>query len=88
MLEHSVLILPLSKKDCVLKMGYNNFVVSNKNESDGDGDYKCTLPQKYVKLAATELNETDTLRTKSLQQFREWIVDHPQIKHCRTGTVF
>lgn len=60
----------------------NNFTVSS-NESDGD--YVCTLPPKFAKLAETELQETESKRSQSLEQLRDWISKHPEIQSCRTG---
>lgn len=48
-------------------------------------DYVCQLPEAERKRALDELREDDNIREQSLEQMREWINKHPNIKKCRTG---
>lgn len=48
-------------------------------------EYVCQLPDNVKKIALEELREDDNIREQSLQQMREWIDKHPNIKKCRTG---
>ncbi|XP_066263024.1 clavesin-2-like [Euwallacea similis] len=50
--------------------------------------YICTLPEEEKKKALEELREDDNIREQSLEQFREWINKHPNIKKCRTDAPF
>lgn len=61
-------------------MGFGGKFAVTENE-----EYVCTLPEQVQKLAETELREDDNIRSQSLEQMREWIVKHPNIKKCRTG---
>lgn len=47
--------------------------------------YVCSLPEEEKKRAFEELREDDNIREQSLQQVRDWIAKHPNIKKCRTG---
>lgn len=51
-------------------------------------EYVCQLPESEKKKALEELREDDNIREQSLQQFREWINKHPNIKRCRTGKCY
>lgn len=48
-------------------------------------DYVCQLPEAERTKALEELREDDNIREQSLEQMREWINKHPNIKKCRTG---
>lgn len=48
-------------------------------------DYICQLPQSERNKALEELREDDNIRKQSLNQMRDWINKHPNIKKCRTG---
>lgn len=48
-------------------------------------EYVCQLPEATKKTALEELREDDNIREQSLQQMRDWINKHPNIKRCRTG---
>lgn len=48
-------------------------------------EYVCQLPEAVKKTALEELREDDNIREQSLQQMRDWINKHPNIKRCRTG---
>lgn len=48
-------------------------------------DYVFDLPETERKRALEELREDDSIRDQSLDQMREWINKHPNIKKCRTG---
>lgn len=50
-----------------------------------DEDVEFRGSEELKKAAEEELRETDSLRTTSLQQLREAIRKHPEIKKCRTG---
>lgn len=52
-----------------------------------DDNYQFTGSEELQKVAEEELRETESLRTSCLQQLRECIQKHPDIKKCRTGTV-
>ncbi|XP_028136807.1 clavesin-2 [Diabrotica virgifera virgifera] len=51
-------------------------------------EYTFTLPEKERKIALEELREDDNIREQSLEQMREWIAKHPNIKKCRTDSTF
>ncbi|KAL1512925.1 hypothetical protein ABEB36_002426 [Hypothenemus hampei] len=51
-------------------------------------DYICTLTEQEKKKALDELREDDNIREQSLQQVRDWISKHPNIKRCRTDAPF
>ncbi|KAL3287324.1 hypothetical protein HHI36_001799 [Cryptolaemus montrouzieri] len=51
-------------------------------------DYIFQLPDAEKKKALDELREDDNIRTQSLDQMREWIQKHPNIKKCRTDAAF
>ncbi len=53
-----------------------------ENESDC---YICKLSPECMRKAELELNETEDIRTESLNQIREWIKNHPDIQECRMG---
>jgi hypothetical protein len=38
-----------------------------------------------MRKAELELNETEEIRTESLNQIREWIKNRPDIQECRMG---
>lgn len=48
-------------------------------------EYVCQLSEGVKKTALEELREDENIRDQSLEQFREWINKHPNIKRCRTG---
>lgn len=48
-------------------------------------EYVCQLPESDKKKALEELREDCNIREQSLNQIREWIEKHPNIKKCRTG---
>lgn len=48
-------------------------------------EYVCQLPESDQKKALEELREDSNIREQSLDQMREWIEKHPNIKKCRTG---
>nr|CAH7749386.1 unnamed protein product [Callosobruchus chinensis] len=51
-------------------------------------DYICRLDDTEKKKALDELREDENIRDQSLQQMRDWIAKHPNIKKCRTDTPF
>jgi hypothetical protein len=51
---------------------------------DDDGS-EFHLNDELRLLAQSELREDDATRQQALQQMREWIQKHPDIKCCRTG---
>ncbi|XP_017773089.1 PREDICTED: clavesin-2 [Nicrophorus vespilloides] len=51
-------------------------------------EYVCALPEEVRKVALKELREDDCSREQSLQQMRDWIKKHPNIKKCRTDAPF
>lgn len=51
---------------------------------DDDGS-EFHLNDELRLLAQTELREDDVTRQQALQQMREWIQKHPDIRCCRTG---
>lgn len=53
-----------------------------------DDNYQFTGSEELGKLAEEELRETESLRTSCLQQLRECIQKHPEIRKCRTDSVF
>lgn len=50
-----------------------------------DDGYQFTGSDDLQKVAEEELRETETLRNSCLEQLRECIQKHPDIKKCRTG---
>lgn len=50
-----------------------------------DLEYKCTLNEKYQKIALDLLGEDESTRNQALEQFREWIQKHVNITNCRLG---
>lgn len=50
--------------------------------------YTCPLPADVQKVALDELREDENTRNQSLDQMREWITKHPNIKKCRTDAPF
>lgn len=48
-------------------------------------EYVFQLPESEKQKAQQELREDDSIRKQSLDQLREWIQKHPNIKKCRTG---
>lgn len=50
--------------------------------------YVCSLPEEVQKVALEELREDQNIRDQSLEQMREWITKHPNIKCCRKGNLF
>lgn len=48
-------------------------------------EYVCQLPEGDQKKALKELREDSNIRDQSLEQMRDWIEKHPNIKKCRTG---
>lgn len=55
------------------------------NPDDDDDGSKFNLSDELRLLAQTELREDEATRQHALQQMREWIQKHPDIKCCRTG---
>lgn len=55
-------------------------------QTDVVDNYECHLPESVKRIAKEELREDDSIREQSLEQMREWIAKHPNIKRCRTGT--
>ncbi|XP_053672665.1 retinaldehyde-binding protein 1-like [Anopheles nili] len=51
-------------------------------------EYKFTLPELFRDLAKEELHEDATVREEALTQMRQWIVDNPYIRKCRTDAQF
>lgn len=51
-------------------------------------EYVCKLPEDVKKTALEELREDENIREQSLQQLRDWISKHPNIKKCRTDAAF
>ncbi|XP_049541840.1 alpha-tocopherol transfer protein-like [Anopheles darlingi] len=51
-------------------------------------EYRCTLPERYRKLANEQLREDELIRKQALDQMRQWIAKHPYIRRCRTDAVF
>jgi hypothetical protein len=51
-------------------------------------EYKFNLPEKYRVIAENELREDDNRRKQALEQFKEWIIKHPNIKRCPHDAVF
>lgn len=51
-------------------------------------EYICSLPEAVKKTALEELRENEDIREQSVEQMREWINKHPNIKKCRTGKLF
>lgn len=52
-----------------------------------DDGYQFSGNDSLAQFAEEELRETESLRSSSLQQLREAIHKHPDIKKCRTGIV-
>ncbi|XP_053674572.1 clavesin-1-like [Anopheles nili] len=59
----------------------------DKNPESCD-EYKFTLPELYQELAKEKLREDDSVREQSLTEMRQWIVDNPHIRKCRTDAKF
>lgn len=55
-----------------------------QDQAEGE-KYVCSLPEDVQKIALEELREDENIRDQSLEQMREWITKHPNIKRCRTG---
>ncbi|KAJ9573518.1 hypothetical protein L9F63_009082 [Diploptera punctata] len=53
-----------------------------------DDGSECNLSEELRDLAQKELREDDATRQHALQQMREWIQKHPDIKRCRTDSAF
>ncbi|XP_074036941.1 retinaldehyde-binding protein 1 [Leptinotarsa decemlineata] len=51
-------------------------------------EYIFQVPEVEKKRALEELREDDGIREQSLEQMREWIAKHPNIKRCRTDAPF
>lgn len=62
----------------------SSFFMPCPDDDDDDGS-KFHLNDELRLLAQTELREDDATRQHALQQMREWIQKHPDIKCCRTG---
>ncbi|GFG38460.1 hypothetical protein Cfor_02362 [Coptotermes formosanus] len=67
--------------------GENSPFFMPKSDDDDDGS-KFHLSDELRLLAQTELREDDATRQHALQQMREWIQKHPDIKCCRTDSAF
>lgn len=65
----------------------NHDVTDNKMGLGGkqEVEYVCQLPESDQKIALEELREDSNIREQSLEQMRDWIEKHPNIKKCRTG---
>ncbi|XP_014228618.1 clavesin-2 [Trichogramma pretiosum] len=50
--------------------------------------YQCGLSSQAQAVAKQQLREDEATRKHALEQFREWIRQHPRIKRCRTDAVF
>ncbi|XP_035788635.1 retinaldehyde-binding protein 1-like [Anopheles albimanus] len=50
--------------------------------------YSFTLPELYRQIAKDELREDDAVRERSLTEMRQWIVNNPHIRKCRTDAKF
>ncbi|XP_055603782.1 clavesin-1-like [Uranotaenia lowii] len=50
-------------------------------------DYECPMKEIY-RPRMEQLGETEMLKQQSIQQVREWIAKHPDIKRCRTDAPF
>lgn len=63
------------------------FFISDKMGLGGQQteEYVCQLSELDKKKALEELREDANIREQSLQQMRDWIGKHPNIKRCRTG---
>lgn len=57
------------------------------DQAQGD-IYVCSLPEEVQKVALEELREDQNIRDQSLEQMREWITKHPNIKRCRKDALF
>lgn len=51
-------------------------------------EYVCPLVESDQKKALEELREDANIREQSLDQMRDWIEKHPNIKKCRTGELY
>ncbi|XP_058066229.1 clavesin-2-like [Anopheles bellator] len=51
-------------------------------------EYRFTLPEQYRQIAKEELREDDATRKQALTEMRQWIVDNPHIRSCRTDAKF
>ncbi|XP_044742995.1 clavesin-1 [Chrysoperla carnea] len=63
-------------------------MVSATELFNSNDEYKCTLSPELQKLAQEELREDENTRTQAIQQVRDWINKHPNIKKCRTDSIF
>ncbi|XP_050094037.1 retinaldehyde-binding protein 1-like [Anopheles aquasalis] len=50
--------------------------------------YSFTLPELYRQIAKDELREDDAVREWTLTEMRQWIVNNPHIRKCRTDAKF
>ncbi|CAH1164321.1 unnamed protein product [Phaedon cochleariae] len=71
---------------CVHFSGKNYFKMGLGGKQEQE--YTFTLPEPEKKKALEELREDDNSREQSLDQMREWIAKHPNIKRCRTDAPF
>lgn len=53
-----------------------------------EDDYGCSLSESTKLIAREELREDDAIKKQALDQFRQWIKKHPNIKRCRTDAAF
>lgn len=61
----------------------------NGPTNDNDFDpYSCALTPELKTVAKEELHEDENIRKQALAQFREWITKHPNIRKCRTDSIF
>uniref|UniRef100_A0AAG5D657 CRAL-TRIO domain-containing protein n=1 Tax=Anopheles atroparvus TaxID=41427 RepID=A0AAG5D657_ANOAO len=51
-------------------------------------NYQFVLPALYREIAKEELREDDSVREQSLAEMRQWIVNNPHIRKCRTDAKF
>lgn len=59
-----------------------------KKEESKYENYECTLAPETQEIAKNQLREDQATRDQALDQFRQWIEKHPQIKNCRTDANF
>lgn len=62
-------------------------VVNMSSYTDGEGDYKSNLSEKFLEIAKNELGENDTRRSQALAQLRELIKKNENIKNCVLGKI-